>query len=216
MPVITAITAHAKKPGRFEVFVDGQPEGAVSVEAIERLRLGVGVSFDPVRPAFAAELALVATWDRATRLLAARARSRAELRRQLLLKGEAAGAVDAALDRLERAGYLDDADYARQFARSKALGRGMSRRRVQQELAKRGISRELAEAALADVFADEGVGEGEAVARLARKKLRSLIRLDAPTRRRRLYAFLARRGFEHDDISRVLRDLGEDGVEPTD
>jgi len=92
----------------------------------------------------------------------------------------------------------------------------MSRRRVQQELAKRGISRELAEAALADVFADEGVGEGEAVARLARKKLRSLIRLDAPTRRRRLYAFLARRGFEHDDISRVLRDLGEDGVEPTD
>ncbi|OYV72055.1 MAG: hypothetical protein B7Z72_05620 [Gemmatimonadetes bacterium 21-71-4] len=180
MSVITAITAHVKKPGRFEVFVDGQPEGAVSV------------------------------------LLAARARSRAELRRQLLLKGEAAGSVDAALDLLERAGYLDDADYARQFARSKALGRGMSRRRVQQELAKRGIARELADAALADVFADEGVGEGEAVARLARRKLRSLVRLDAPTRRRRLYAFLARRGFEHDDISRVLRDLGEDGVEPAD
>jgi SOS response regulatory protein OraA/RecX len=34
-----------------------------------------------------------------------------------------------------------------------------------------------------------------------------LTKVDDATRRRRLYAFLARRGYDHDDISRVLQAL---------
>ena len=40
--------------------------------------------------------------------------------------------------------------------------------------------------------------------RVATRKLRSLERLDEPTRRRRLYEFLARRGYDSDDIRRVM------------
>ena len=39
---------------------------------------------------------------------------------------------------------------------------------------------------------------------VAAKKARSLAGLDPQTRRRRLYAFLARRGFSVDDINRVV------------
>ena len=145
------------------------------------------------------------TYERALDMLEARARGVAELRRLLIRKGEPEADVDETIARLQRAGVLDDANYARQFARSKALGAGHSRRRIQQELTRRGVTREVSDAAIEDVFTDEGVDEDAAIDKVARKKLRMLARLDEPTRRRRLYAFLARRGYDSDDIARVTR-----------
>jgi regulatory protein len=138
-------------------------------------------------------------------MLEARARGVAELRRLLIRKGEPEADVDETIARLQASGVLDDANYARQFARSKALGAGHSRRRLQQELTRRGVAREVSDAAIEDVFTDEGVDEDAAIEKVARKKLRMLAKLDEPTQRRRLYAFLARRGYESDDIARVTR-----------
>lgn len=147
------------------------------------------------------------TYDRALDLLEVRARSVTELRRALLRKGEPEPDVDAAIERLRSAGLLDDANFARQFARSKALGAGHSRRRIQQELGKRGVARDVSDAAIEDVFEDEAVDEDASIERVARKKLRMLSKADEPTRRRRLYGFLARRGYDSDDIQRVMRTL---------
>lgn len=147
------------------------------------------------------------TYDRALDLLEVRARSVTELRRALLRKGEPEPDVDAAIERLRSAGLLDDANFARQFARSKALGAGHSRRRIQQELGKRGVARDVSDAAIEDVFEDEAVDEDASIERVARKKLRMLSKADEPTRRRRLYGFLARRGYDSDDIQRVMRSL---------
>ena len=145
------------------------------------------------------------TYERALDMLEARARGADELRRLLVRKGESVAEVDETIERLTRAGLVDDANYARQLARSKALGAGMSRRRIQQELSRRGVAREVSTEAIAQVFEDESVDEEKLIERAAAKKLRTLSRLDEPTRRRRLYAFLARRGFDGDDIQRVLR-----------
>jgi len=140
-------------------------------------------------------------------MLEARARGVTELRRLLIQKGEPQADVDDAIARLQRSGLLDDAMYARQFARSKALGAGLSRRRLQQELTKRGVAREVSDAAIDDVFEEEGVDDSASIERVARKKLKTLDKLDIPTQRRRLYAFLARRGYDSDDITRVTQAL---------
>src|SRR5438874_763095 len=66
------------------------------------------------------------TYERALDMLEARARGSDELRRRLLTKGEPAADVDAAIARLTESGVLDDANYARQMTRSKALGAGQS------------------------------------------------------------------------------------------
>jgi regulatory protein len=145
------------------------------------------------------------TYERALDMLEARARGANELKRLLLRKGEPAPEVDAALERLIAAGIIDDASYARQLARTKALGAGMSRRRIQQELTRRGVARDVSSEAIAEVFEDEGVDEAATIERVALKKLRTLTKLDQPTQKRRLFAFLARRGYDSDDISRVLR-----------
>ena len=206
--LITAISANSRRPGRFDIVVDGSVAATLSIETIERLQLKVGLAVDEqLDAALQREAALVATYDRALNMLALRARSAAELRRLLIRKREPADLVDAAIERLLRAGFLDDESFARQFARSKLLGAGLSRRRVQQELARRGVSRDIAEAALAEVFAEEHLDEEDGLQRVARKKLKSLERLDPATQRRRLYGFLARRGYDSDDIARTVRDM---------
>lgn len=204
--LVTAIAANPRRNGRFDILVDGSVSATLSIEAIERLKLAVGtVVDDRIEAALERETAIVTTYDRALNMIALRARSAAELRRLLVRKGELADVVDVAIDRLLRAGFLDDSSFARQFARSKAVGAGLSRRRVQQELARRGVAREIADSAIAEVFAEEQIDDADTIDRVARKKLKSLARLDPQVQRRRLYAFLARRGYEVDDISRIVR-----------
>jgi len=128
----------------------------------------------------------------------------------LVRKGEPASEVDAAIERLRGAGLLDDSSYARQLARSKALGAGQSRRRIAQELAKKGVTRTIADAAIAEVFDEESVDEAATIGRVARRKLKALAKLDAATQRRRLYAFLARRGYDSHDIATTLRAVMSD------
>jgi regulatory protein len=203
---VTSITASPRRKGRFDIAVDGAHVATLSLEAIERLRLAVGVVVDErLDAALSRETSIVATYDRALNMIALRARSSAELRRLLVKKAELPEYVDVAIDRLLRAGFLDDASFARQFTRSKAVGAGLSRRRVQQELTRRGVAREVVDAAIAEVFAEEHVDEEGTLERVARKKMKSLARLDSTVQRRRLYSFLARRGYDSDDIARTLR-----------
>ena len=149
------------------------------------------------------------TYDRALTLLEFRARSAAELRRKLLQKGEPAAAVDEAIERLIDQKILDDAAFAHQFARTKAIGAGASRFRIVQELGRKGVGREIAERAVADLAEVEGIDPADTIHRVAEKKLRTLGKLDARTRRQRLYGFLARRGFNPDEIRTALAHLGE-------
>jgi regulatory protein len=206
--LVTAIVANPRRNGRFSVIVDGSLAATLSLEAIERLQLSVGTVLDErLHAALQREAMIVATYDRALNMIALRARSSSELRRLLIRKGEPAELVDVAIERLVRAGFLDDASFARQFTRSKAVGAGLSRRRVQQELARRGVARAIADVAIAEVFDEERVDESDNLERVARKKMKSLASLDATVQRRRLYSFLARRGYDSDDIARTVRNV---------
>lgn len=205
MSTITAIVPSVRKPGRFAVEADRRPLGVLSLDAIERLGVRVGRVLDEaLRTAIAAESAALATYDRALTMLAARPRAAVDLRRQLVRKGESAPLVDAAIEKLRAAGFLDDAAFARAFTRSKASGAGLSKRRLSQELARRGVAREVGDEAIAEVFAEEEIDEGESLDRLVEKRLRSLGRLDPATRDRRLWSFLARRGFDAADIRAAI------------
>jgi regulatory protein len=204
--LITAITASPRRTGRFDLSIDGKPAATLSIEAIERLQLAVGIVVDErLEAALNRETNIVHAYDRALNMIALRARSSSDLRRLLLRKGEPAEYVEPAIERLVRAGFLDDSSFAKQFTRSKVAGPGLSRRRVQQELTRRGVARDVADSAIAEVFAEEAVDEDGTLERVARKKLKTLTRLDTGVQRRRLYAFLARRGYDGDDIARTVR-----------
>jgi regulatory protein len=132
-------------------------------------------------------------------------------------RAEAAGWVEALLQRYQRCGLLDDAAYA--GAKAASLRRsGASGRAVRGRLAAHGIAPELAEAALRQ--ADDGASRDTAdfAAALALARRRRLGRFRAPDQRAphraRDLATLGRAGFDYETARRVVdgRD-GEEGEE---
>ncbi len=215
MTTVTGIVASARREGRYELALDGRDVGRVSLEIVDRFALRVGLAIDDaLRVELDAAVAVLAVYDRALNMLAAQPRSRSDLRRRLVQKGEVAVHVDGALERLAAAGLVNDDAFARQFARSRVLGRGASKRRVRDELYRRGVGGAAADEAILEVFEDEAVDEAALVEQAARKKLRTLGGVDAETRRRRLFAFLARRGHDgaliRDTMTRLLAANGEE------
>jgi regulatory protein len=210
MSVISCIVPNPRHPGRFELLVEGKSFATLSLDALERLQLAVGRSVAGLEERIAAEAAQLKVYDRALNMLAFRARSSAELARALVRKGEEKEHVDRAVARLQEQGLLDDGAFAQSFTRAKVLGANQSRRRVQQELARKGVARDVSDAAIETVFEEEGVDQRELVEQAARKKLRSLTKLEPAVRRRRLYAFLARRGYDGEDIRKAMEAVGEE------
>jgi regulatory protein len=208
MGQITAITASARHTGRFEILVDGSAIATLSLDAIERLGLRLGTPYsEALANRITIEAAALHTFDRAVAMLAARPRAARDLERVLVRKGEPAEHAAAAVQRLIALGILDDAQFARQFIRAKISGAGLSRRRLQSELWRRGVPREVIVGALAEVIAEDEVDEDAQIAGVAAKKLRTLRTADPVAARRRLYAFLARRGYDSAAIRRVMDSL---------
>jgi regulatory protein len=130
-----------------------------------------------------------------------------DLRRKLVQREYAPDDVAATIERLERSGLLDDASYAERFARGKLVNESASRRRVAQLLVRRGIAADIAEDAIARVVETEDVDAAAAIEKVARKKLQTLTGLDPRVARQRLFAFLARRGYDLEDIKRTVSRL---------
>ena len=143
-------------------------------------------------------------YNYALNLLGARPYSTNGLYRKLIQKQYSAADADDAIRRLVDNGLLNDAKYAEQYARSKMLSTGASKRRVQQDLYRKGIKGELATNAIANVIEQEEIDPTAVVERVAKKKLAQLGDLEPLVLRRRLFGFLARRGYDLDEIKSVV------------
>jgi regulatory protein len=146
-------------------------------------------------------------YNYALNLLGARPYSTSALRKKLIQKEYEPADADDAIGRLVDNGLLNDKKYAEQFARSKIVTTGASKRRVQQDLYRKGIRGELATNAIANVIEQEEIDPAAVIERVAKKKLAQLGDLEPLVIRRRLFAFLARRGYELDEIKSVVSRL---------
>jgi len=186
----------------------------VTLEALERCRLGVG---DPLPASVRHHLldtdADVRVRDAALNLISYRARTRDELRRRLRQKGFRPARIDPCLARLEEKGFIDDRAVAAAFVRDRLRHRPRGRARLADELRAKGIHRDLADAAIEQVFEDEEVTDVAlalevAEAWVSRQSADTLAALgtgaateDRSRVRRRLHGFLARRGFRGEALS---------------
>lgn len=195
---------------------DGEPLD-VALEALERLGLGLG---DPLPASRRRHLldadAEARVREAALNLLSYRARTRSELQRKLVGKGHAIPRVDACLDRLEERGLVDDAAVATAFVRDRIRLRPRGTRLLTQELRGKGIDDGVARRVVDDVLDDEDLDENA----LVRRVLEGWIRRQGPTvlaalanrdrsperekARRRLHAYLGRRGFGGAALSHAM------------
>jgi regulatory protein len=134
----------------------------------------------------------------AARFLEARSRSVDEVRRQL--RGYPPALVEAAIERLEPLGMLDDAAFARAWVESRDRARPRGEQALRRELADKGVDRGIVDEVLGERAGDgHSAADLDAATRLLARRGAALARLADPRRRRqRAYALLARNGFDPD------------------
>lgn len=147
------------------------------------------------------EKAYQAALDAAARQLSYRGLSVKALREKLMQKGHTEDAADYALAWLTERRLLDDSRFAEDVVRS-GMRRGYGQLRIRQELYKRGIDRETAEAAMQAAYApDDG-----AIYALLDKKLKG--DTSDPKAVQRAVAYVQRRGYQWGEIRRALTAYG--------
>ncbi len=141
-------------------------------------------------------------------------RTRAQLADALAQRGVPDDVAEAALDRFEELGLVDDDEFARQWVRSRQTGRGLARRALAHELRARGVDPEVVTGALDDELDDEL----ETARELVRRKVRASARdSDRQRQTRRLLGMLARKGYGAGVAARAVREvLGELADETAD
>jgi regulatory protein len=204
---ITALRPTKRDPDRIAVDLDGSFALALpaALVADEHLEVGEVLDGERVSALLAADQASRAT-EAALVFLGYRPRSEKEVRDRLRRGGYEQEAIDHAISRLHEWRYLDDADFARRWVENRATHRPRGRRLLQQELRHKGIDTETAREAIDDAALDE-TGAAE---ELARRRLPAYSGDEPAAIRRRLGAYLARRGYSYDVIRTALdRALGE-------
>ncbi len=145
------------------------------------------------------EIAHGRTMNRAVKLLAAKPRSVAELRERLLEKiWTNKEIVDAVIEKLKEYKYLDDDQFARDFALSKLRQKPQGKRKLQQSLSRKKLDRETLETALDAAF--EKMPETDLIEIAIEKRIRLKGKPETREETKKLYDFLMRQGFSFDLI----------------
>jgi len=114
--------------------------------------------------------------------------------------------VDSVMERLTELGYADDEAFIHWWVQQRSSAAPRGKRVIVLELIGKGIPRELAERYVAghrDTEAEFGLAK-----QVAGKRRTRLFGLQESERRRKLYAYLLRRGFTSEIALRVVDDTG--------
>jgi regulatory protein len=151
-------------------------------------------------------------FQRAAKLLAAKARSVSELRERLL-QGRYANktVVEEVISRLREYGYLDDQHFAFSFASNKVKQKPTGRRRLERDLMMKKIDRAVADEALDLVFAE--TPEEELIDRAIEKRIRLRGRPTNRLEAKSLFDHLLRQGFPFDLVSDKVRAISRAAAE---
>lgn len=200
---ITALEQDPRRPGAVRLEIDGTRFGAVPRELVGAEGLVVGLPLDEgLQERLGAAADIEAAFRTALRCLELRAFARSDLARRLRRKGHPGAAVQAALERVAGLGLLDDAAFARSYVQSRsARGRGPSR--LVGDLLAMGVERSLIDRALASEL-PEGTDRTSVPLGLATRRAAQLGALPRQVKRRRLLAYLARRGFSGRDVTEMV------------
>jgi regulatory protein len=232
--IITALQADPHDPDRVHVFVDGRHAIVLALDVAASERLSVGQPCPPERlERLHRAQQLNDIYESALRFLSYRPRSAREVEVRLRKKGYSPDQIDAVMQRLRSRGYVDDREFARFWVSNRMAFSPRGPRLLRSELRHKGVPPEIVEEVLAEQaeaqdelerqaahgaedtdtdvtdVTDEpvrGTDLANALA-LARRRMHAYGGLDPHVARRRLSGFLARRGYDYETISDVLRRL---------
>jgi regulatory protein len=209
VPTLTGFAPDPRRPGYRLVEVDRGRFASLPGTALDALPQPLAPGLELSAPVLARlqELADVeAAWRAAVRALATRGRARGDLRRRLIQKQHPPRAVDEALARLDAQGLLDDRRFAVEYAARHAAG-GRGPARLVADLQRQGVDRAVADTAVGEALAEEGIDPDRTLRAVAARRASQLAALAPAVRKRRLLAYLARRGYRAAQVKELVEDL---------
>lgn len=194
--------ARRRRRHLYQLVLDGAEGPEVDVTAFDEspYRVGGGITEEQLE-ALLAQSHYTRAHDKALYLLGLRDYACKELEKKLC--AEAPPHVAAAVvERLREVGLLNDETYAARAAKSMSTYKQYPRRRVEQELMRRGVDRETAHNAVEELDCEDFQ---QALAILKKKYYNKMNDRDS---RQRVMAALARRGFSYGAIRQAMEAFG--------
>lgn len=209
---VTGISTQARNPDRVNISVDGMFRFSLDIFQLAELGVKVGKEYSEQELIeLESESAYGKLYTKSLEYSMLRPHSSREMRDYLWRKtqttkyksrtgelkeraGVSQSIADRVYDRLVEKGYIDDEKFARWWVENRNLRKGTSRRKLQAELAAKGVASRIIATVLE---ATERSDENEIIKIIAKK--RSKYPDD-----QKLMQYLARQGFSYDDIKSVL------------
>ncbi len=206
MKKITAIKSQRKNIERVSIFLDGKFDFGIARVLAGSLRVGQFLGEDQIA-ALKADDELESAYLKAINFLSYRPRSSAEIRKNLRKHEISELCIEPTIDRLEKLGFVNDKDFAETWIENRNTFRPRGKRALTYELRQKGVANTVIETTL-----EEMVNEEELVYLAGIKKAKKLAKrnLEWQDFRKKLAAFLARRGFNYGVISPILSQLWDE------
>lgn len=134
-------------------------------------------------------------------LLKFRLRSADEIRQRLKKKKFTPQVIEETLSFLKDKAFIDDEHFARAWIESR-IKRPLGIRRLKQELQLKGIGQEIIESQIHEIKKD--YSEEDVVTRIIQERLEKVKGSDPQKAKRRIYAYLLRRGFSPNIILEAM------------
>ncbi len=149
----------------------------------------------------------------AYKFLSYKPRTQKEVEEKLRLKGFPEDIISKVIDDIKRYGFINDLEYARNFLLNRLRSKTLGKIALKQILLSKGIPNETIEQVLAE--RENLINEFEIALELAKKKLKQIKsskkkKRDKNEQKRKIYEFLARRGFTWDTINHVINTIFND------
>lgn len=202
MPKITDLKPQTRRTDRYNLYLDGVYKFPVSANTVLAAGLHIGLDISEEELLKVQETAEIGNaHDKALNYLDLRRRSAKEIRDYLYRKDFEPAVIQAVIDRLTRAGLLNDEEFAKAWVRDRLLLKPKSKRALSAELFAKGISREVADTVLAELNSDD---ELDALKDSVERKLRQT-KYATRDSDDKLIAALAREGYKYSDIKNCLQ-----------
>lgn len=203
---ITGIDVQKKNKERANIFIDGEFAFGLTIVEAAHLRTGQYLSDENIAALQAADEQTRA-YEFALDFLSCRPRSRAEVARRLREKEFAEPTIEYVLQRLFRAGLIDDMEFARYWIGNREQFKPRGKRALGYELRQKGIADSIIDDLLQDI------DQVDSAYRAAAPQIRRWRLLEPLEFRRKLGSFLQRRGFTYDVIAEVWERVRVEGEE---
>ena len=198
---ISAIEPQQKNPQRINIYLDGEYAFGLSRIVAAWLKVGQELNEEKIA-SLQAEDAGEITYQKALHFLDYRPRSTAEMRQNLMKRGIPEDLVEQTVARLQRAGLINDQEFARAWVENRNTFQPRSKSLLRLELRRKGLDDAIVQPVL-----DEKVDEQVMALEAARKYAHRLAGLAWPEFRKKLGGFLARRGFSYTTLSPVVSEI---------